>query len=138
MILYINLTYPNVQKSLKQFDYSMPTVLTEKLLLGTKAWFFFLQSFGFGSFVFLLFQYMIFIESLKSLWITTRWSGSQAPVQTIAYAKFILLQTSTLDPDPRRGRFGTKTDIEVAIWAKPLVTLWISFRVILWQSNKKT
>lgn len=83
---------------------------------------FLLQSFGVRSFVFLLFKYMIFIEVLKSFWVTPCWSGSQASVQTIVYPKFIVLQTNTIDPDPRRGRIGTKNDIEMAIWAKPLVT----------------
>lgn len=43
----------------------------------------------------------------------------------IAYAKVRLLQTSTIDPDPWIGQFGAKTDIEVAIWADSLLTLWM-------------
>lgn len=127
MFPYIYLIYPNGDKSLKQFDCSMLTVLrrTYKVLFGTKAWGVFLQSFGVRSFVFLFFQYLIFIEVLKSLWVTTRWSGSQALVKTIAYEKFMLLQTGTIDPDPRTVRTGTKTDTEVAISAKSLVTLWM-------------
>lgn len=128
MFLYVNLTYPNEGKMLKAI-WLLCAYCTEKNLQGIiwnkRMRVFFLQSFGVRSFLCLLFQYMIFIEELKSLWVTTRWPGSQALVLTIAYAKFVLLQTSTIDPDPWTGRTGTKTDKEVAIWAKPLVFLWV-------------
>lgn len=56
------------KKTLKQFDYSVSTVLrrTYKVLFRTKAGGVFVQSFGVRSFLCLLFQYMIFIEDLKS------------------------------------------------------------------------